>query len=494
MEILEAFIRMNQYLHKYKNLPVQMKASLWFLICSFMQKGIAMITTPIFTRILTTAEYGEFSVFNSWMQIITPVVSLNLFSGVYAQGLVKFEEDRNCFSSSLQGLMLTLVVAWTIVYLAATEFWNRLFALSTAEMLSMMLMIFASGAFSFWSMNQRVDFKYRQLVIFTIAASILQPTISIIFMLHSTNKVLARIIGSTVVQMVLYGWMYMDMMSKGRLFYSKQYWTYALHFNIPLLPHYLSMNILNSSDRIMIGSMVGKSEVGIYNLAYSISLIMTMFNTALLQTIEPWIYRKLKKKRAIDIAQVAYPCFFLIAGLNILLIMFAPEVISIFAPPPYQEAIWTVPSVALSVYFMFLYTFFATFEFYYEKTQYIAAATVGGALLNIILNYICIRKFGYIAAGYTTLFSYMLFAMLHYYFMRKICKEILNDLCPYNMKIIAGISIGSILCGFGIMTTYHNTIIRYAVFVALVVVLFCTRKKVMKLVKLILEIKKTKEA
>lgn len=58
---------MKKYLQQYKNLPVQMKASLWFLICSFMQKGIATITTPIFTRILTTAEYGEFSVFNSWM-------------------------------------------------------------------------------------------------------------------------------------------------------------------------------------------------------------------------------------------------------------------------------------------------------------------------------------------------------------------------------------------------------------------------------------------
>ena len=95
-----------------------------------------------------------------------------------------------------------------------------------------------------------------------------------------------------------------------------------------------------------------------------------------------------------------HPCFFLIAGLNILLIMFAPEAIAIFAPVSYQEAIWTVPSVALSVFFMFLYTFFATFEFYYEKTKYIAGATVGGALLNIGLNYICIKKFGYIAAGY----------------------------------------------------------------------------------------------
>lgn len=181
---------MEKLLQRYKNLPVQMKASLWFLICSFMQRGISTITTPIFTRMLTTAEYGQYSVFNSWMQIITPIVCLNLYAGVYSQGLVKFEEDRNRFSSSLQGLVMTLVAAWTVIYLVAADFWNQMFSLTTPEMIAMMLMIWASSAFSFWSMNQRVDFKYQKLVVFTLAASVLQPTVSIIFMLHSENKVL----------------------------------------------------------------------------------------------------------------------------------------------------------------------------------------------------------------------------------------------------------------------------------------------------------------
>lgn len=483
---------MKKYLQKYYNLPVQIKASMWFLICSFMQKGISTITTPIFTRILTTAEYGQFSVFNSWMQIITPIVCLNLYAGVYSQGLVKFEDDRNRFSSSLQGLLLMLVTVWTIIYLVAADFWNQLFSLTTPEMLAMMLMIWASGAFSFWSMNERVEFKYQRLVRFTLAVSILQPTVSIFFILHSDNKVLARVLGITVVQIALYAWMFVDMMVKGKKFYLKKYWIYALHFNIPLLPHYLSMNVLSSSDRIMIGNMVGTSEVGIYNLAYSISLIMTMFNNALLQTIEPWIYRKLKENKAAEIKQVAYPCFFLIASLNILLIIFAPEAIAVFAPASFQEAIWIVPSVALSVFFMFLYTFFATFEFHYEKTQYIAGATVGGALLNIGLNYICIQKFGYIAAGYTTLFSYILFAVLHYYFMRRICKEYLNDMHPYNVKIILGIAVGSLIIGFGIMATYRNSIIRYTVIVVLAVVLVCMRKKIAENIKILLEIKKRK--
>lgn len=483
---------MKRYLDLYKKIPMQMKASLWFLICSFFQKGISMITTPIFTRILTTSEYGQYSVFSSWFQIITPIVCLNLFSGVYSQGIIKFEKDRNRYSSSLQGLSLTLIVCWMVVYLVGREFWNGIFSLTTLQMFAIFIMIWAAGSFNFWSMNQRVDFKYQKLVLLTLLVSILQPLVSIIFIIYSDDKVSGRILGMAVVQLVFYIGTFISQMTKGKQFFSRKYWVYALKFNIPLLPHYLSMNVLSSSDRIMISNMLGDGQAGIYNLAYSVSLIMTMFNMALLQTIEPWIYRKLKDKKPNDIAFVAYPCFVVIAALNILLIIFAPEVIAIFAPKTYQEAIWVIPSVAFSVFFMFLYTFFATFEFYYEKTQYIVGATVGGALLNIVLNYIFIRKYGYIAAGYTTLFSYILFTVLHYYFMRKICKEYMDNVYPYKLKLIIAISVGSMVMGFGIMLTYHNTVIRYIIVVIMAVVVFLIRKKIAHMAKMLIDIRKNK--
>ena len=451
-----------------------------------------MITTPIFTRILSTEEYGQFSVFNSWMSIITPIVCLNLYSGVYSQGLVKFEKDRDHYSSSLQGLVLTLTLAWTALYLGTSSFWNQKLELTTIQMICMFIQIWATAAYSFWSMDQRVDFKYRKQVILTLIMSIANPAVSIWLILNSGDKVTARIVGMTIVSLILHGSTFFVQMAKGRQFFSKRYWIYALRFNLPLLPHYLSMTILSSSDRIMIGRMVGDDKAGIYNLAYSISLIMTMFNTALLQTIEPWIYRKLKEKKVNDLATVAYPSFVLIAAINVLLILFAPEIVAIFAPPAYQEAIWCIPAVALSVFFTFLYTFFATFEFYYEKTSYIASATVGGAVLNIVLNYFGIRMFGYVAASYTTLFSYILFAVLHYYFMRRICKQYIDNAHPYNGKLIVAIGGGSLLLGFGFMATYPYTWIRYGMIAILTVAVILSRKHIMKIIRMLVNIKKEK--
>ena len=77
--------------NKYDNLQAPVKASLWFLVCGFLQKGISMLTTPIFTRVMTDVEYGRYSIYNSWFEIVQIIVSLNLAAGVYTRGLVKNE-------------------------------------------------------------------------------------------------------------------------------------------------------------------------------------------------------------------------------------------------------------------------------------------------------------------------------------------------------------------------------------------------------------------
>ena len=275
---------MKKIILKYKSFPVQVKASFWFLICSFLQKGISMITTPIFTRLLSTAEYGEFNVFNSWYSIAFIFVSLSLSSGVYTQGLVKYDRQRKIFSSSLQGLTLTLVVLWTVIYLVFKEFWNNLFSMSTTLMLAMLVMIWTSSAFGFWAAEQRVNYKYRALVVITLVVSIAKPVLGILLVTHSDDKVTMRILGLVLVEVIGYTWCGVVQIIRGKKFFSKQFWIYALSYNLPLIPHYLSQMILNNSDRIMINDMVGSDAAGIYSLAYSLAMIMTLFNNALGQT------------------------------------------------------------------------------------------------------------------------------------------------------------------------------------------------------------------
>ncbi len=481
---------MSKIIGKYRKIPVQARASLWFLICSFLQRGISVITTPIFTRLLSTAEYGRFNVFNSWLGIVTVIVSLNLYAGVYTQGLVKYDNDKARFSSSLQGLTLVLISAWTLIYTLTRGFWNNLLELTTVQMYAMLVMIWATAAFRFWSAEKRVAYSYRSLVIVTLLVSLAKPVIGIIFVTHATDKVTARILGIALVDLIGFTWMFFAQMIRGKHFFNKEYWIYALGFNLPLIPHYLSQIILNSSDRLMIKSMVGASEAGIYSLAYSLSQIMLLFNQALLQTIEPWIYQKIKSGRTQDICKVAYPAFGFIGIVNLALMAFAPEVVRIFAPAEYYDAIWVIPPVAMSVFFSFSYSFFATFEFYFEKTNFVMTASIIGAGLNLLLNWIFIRIYGYYAAGYTTLFCYIIFAVGHYYFMDRICKEKMDGIRVYNTKLLMLMSILFVIAGFAMMGTYYSPIVRYSIILIVLLLAFVQRKKIMSVLNSFISLRK----
>ncbi len=480
----------NAKIEKYKSLPVQVRASFWFLICSFLQKGISVITTPIFTRLLTTEQYGNYNVFNSWLGIVTIFVTLRLYHGVYAQGLVKFEDDQQRYSSSMQGLNLALCIGWTAVYGLFHNFWNRVFTLTTVQMSAMMLMIWATGAFTFWAQEQRYSFSYRKLVLVTLLVSFFKPVLGVIFVIHSEDKVTARILGIVLVELIGYSGLSVAQMIKGKKLFDQKYWKYALMFNIPLIPHYLSMTVLNSSDRIMIKAMTGAAEAGIYSLSYSISQIMLLFNRALTQTITPWIYKKIKAERTDDIPRVAYTTMTFIAVVNLVLIAFAPEAVAVFAPESYYDAIWIIPPVAMSVFFVFLYSLFADFEFYFEKTGFMATASITGALTNVVLNFIFIKIFGYYAAGYTTLICYMMFAAGHFYFMNKICRENLNNTKVYSAKILLMISGIFLVFGFGLLFTYTNIYLRYGLIVTGAVMSFIKRDAIKGYIELLLTVRK----
>ena len=263
-------------LKKYRSLPVQAKASIWFLICAFLQKGISVLTTPIFTRLLTAAEYGQFNVFNSWLSILQIFISLNLSFGVYAQGLVKFSEDRYVFSSSMQGLSSILSVFWTIIYILFHNQWNELFGLNTLQMLSMLILIWTTQIFNFWAAEQRVLYKYKKLVILTLIVSIAKPVLGILFIEVATDKVTARIISLMLVEVVCFLGLFISQMRRGHTFFNKAYWKYALLFNIPLVPHYLSTVGTMSAEHAFAD---GETRIHLPGGSLTLSQLTAMLNT-----------------------------------------------------------------------------------------------------------------------------------------------------------------------------------------------------------------------
>lgn len=464
---------------KYRNMSAPVKASLWFTLCNAIQRGISLLSTPIFTRMLTTDEYAVYTIYQSWYTIISILATLNLSYGVFNNGMTKYPEDRPRFVSSMQGLSTCATALIAVIYFAFMSFWTGVFDLSPLLMSMMLLEVLFVPSFLFWSAEQRYSYRYRKLVVVTLIMAVLSPALGVISVYLSRFKAEARIISYVAVQVVV-GLIFMIYnYRRNTHFFNREYWKFALKFNIPLIPHYLSTTVLGQADRIMIKKMVSDSAAAIYGVANTISMMMVIVTAAINNSFIPYTYKELKEERYDGIRKNTNFLLVIVAGACVIAMAFCPEIIRIFASKEYYDAIWVMPPIAGAVYFMFLYPLFANIEFYFEKTRFVAVASSIAAVANLVLNYIFINKYGYYAAGYTTLACYIVYAAAHYVFYKLVLRQKLPQIKNiYNMKFILGISLLVIVAMLVMLLLYNHMIIRYCVIAAMLLVVVLMRKKI----------------
>lgn len=468
---------------KYKSISIQSKAAIWYTICNLLQKGISLIAVPIYTRVLSPEQYGAYTVFISWLEIFEIVATFRLSWGGYIVGLTKYDKDRDRYTSSVQGLGFSITSIALMVYLCIPNAINRITGMTFGFTLMIFALLYTMPAISFWTARQRVEYRYQAVVAITLTSSFLIPVLGVITALTTDYKEIAIIGARVVIQGIMGVILLVVNCRKHFCFFHKDYWKRSLKFNLPLLPYYLSTVLLNSSDRIIIQNLVGRAQAGLYGVAHSASMVMSLFNSSINSSLQPWIFERIKKKEYKDIPHIINTLLLAVGGLNLLLIAFAPEAISILAPPQYKEAIWVVPPLAASVFVMFFYQHFVNIEFYFEESKIIAVASIGSAILNVVLNFMLIPIMGYLVAGYTTLFSYLVFCVAHYIFMCRICRQ---HGCPTNIVDIRTMTFIMILflLLMGVLCVgYLFAPIRYGVILCLAALAFWKRKKLLKELK-----------
>ena len=474
---------MQKIWEKYKGMSVQAKSAIWFAMCSILQKGISFITVPIFTRLLTTEEYGTYSLYLSWLQILTIITSLYLYHGVFNNGMTKFDKDRDVYISSMQGLTLTITAGVFIIYLVAHNFWSELLGLTPVLLFMMFVEMAVTPALQFWSGRQRFEFRYKKLVTVTLAKSIANPILGLLMVLLAKDRATARVASVVITELVFCGFLMLKQFSRGKRFVHLEYWKYALGMAIPLLPHYLSGIILNQGDRVMIDRMVGKSEVAFYSVAYNIGMLVQIVTTAINNSFTPWMYQKIKANDYSGIKKTVNLLLIIIGVVSLGLMMCSPELVLIFGSEKYASAVYVIPPVASSVFFIFLYNILAIPQFYFERTKFLAVSSIVAAGANIVLNYFFIKLFGFVAAGYTTLTCYVLYSVGHYIVSKRVIKEFLNGRDLYDKHFILILSLIMILIGVGCNFLFNYWYIRYALILAIMIIAYIERNKIIGLVQ-----------
>ncbi len=472
-------------LTRFKNIPVEVKASLAYTICSILQNCLAFITLPLFTRLLTTEQYGLYTVYISWSTILIIFVTLNLPYGSFQTAMTKFEDRRDLYISSCEGICLLLAAVFMVIYLPFRQFWNSLLKLPTILMIVMVFEMLGNTAILFWSGKQRFEFKYKSVVAVTLFNAIVAPIVTYFWVINTTQRGYARIIGYAMVTIIVGGAIFILNIVRGKKLFHKEFWKYVLEFNLPLLCYYLSQVIFNQSDRIMIDNYCGKDKAAMYGVAYTLAIVLTFVLNAINGSFVPWFYGRLKDNSQDGIKSITTIIAVLMSVLLSGVIWLAPEIIAIMAGKQYTPAVWVVPPVAVSLLLLYYSQLFINVEFYYEKKGHLVYASIASAVINIVLNAVFIPQFGFVAAGYTTLFSYIIFAICNYIAMKAILKEKQLPYIDYNYKALVGIAVVFALLSAIAVALYSLPLLRYGIIATILIVVVIKRKLLMKYVMML---------
>lgn len=462
-----------------------LKAGAWYTVGNILLKGCMFFTLPIFTRLLTTADFGIYNSYMAYEQLLTAVLGLGMYGSVKI-AKIEFKERFDDYMKALCLLCLAFFVAVVIVGNAAYPLYAS--GLGFSRFVTNCLFAHAMGdAFlMIYGSKLAIEFKYRSYIgmsAFNILGSIAVSLLLIVFVFPN-ERYIGRILGAGAPLILIGVVVSFLFLRRGHLDResAKRYARYALVVGLPLVPHALSQAILGQFDRIMINDMVGASEAGVYSYMYTLCTILYVVQNSIDNAWTPWTYVSISGGRKADVrgSSTLYIGFACILTVGFMCVM--PEIARLMADESYWGGISLIAPLTLGNFFIFLYTLAVNVEYYHKKTALISIGTITASLLNILLNWLLIPVLGYGAAAYNTLFSYACLFVFHWAFARRMG---FGEL--YSMKAIVLAIVG--VCAFGLVMSLIDpfaipcVVARYAAVAAMLAYCLANRKRLLAIVR-----------
>lgn len=464
-----------------------MKAAIWFMVVNFFTKGISFITVPLFSAVLSTEEYGKVSIYMTYQGILINFATFEFYSGAYIRGILRYKEDVPFFTKSEQLLSTLVTIAVFIISIPFMPWLIKRAQINEATYVLMYLYFLLFPAYQCWVARKRFNYEYKQVVITAAVYTLISAFIPLCAVILIEASALVRIIFMLLPEIVFcIPFFLRNIWVKGftrRKIEVFEQWKYLLSFQLPSVVHALSFILLSSVDRIMIGEMVGNSEAGIYSVAATLASVITVLSMSANQVLKPWRYQRMEGKDYDSIKSKS--CILLIAfGVTILIwILVAPDIMRLFFKPDYYAAVWAIPPISMSVFFIFLYSMFVDVEEFFYKTEYAMYATTISAVANLIMNFWAIKRWGYIACSYTTLICYILLAAFHLFWSDKAARK--NGISIrhiFDVRLICILSLIFVFVEVLFTLTYNTIFLRYVSLVVCMTAVIVNHKRIYSII------------
>lgn len=374
------------------------RASIWYLAVSIIAKGVSVLTTPFFTRLLDGEEYGQFALYMTLLGGGSVICSaFNSGSALY-NGLRKSDNEKERYLKAT----LTVSVASSLLFCLFLFTLSPFLEINRVILLPLSIQLLCDGIVAVLLGAEKYYYRYKTVATVSIATAVLPPLISIIILMNGNYGYSVRIYSLLFISMLTAIFALIRLLrarggekKKTSVLLIKE----VVKFSSPMLPHSVLTAVTNQADKLIITALMGAAALGKYSVIFSLGIALQFIVTAMGSALSPWIIRRLEVGEGRRIAELISPMVLGYAALGLCLIAATPEALAILAPPEYFDAFPALLPIAMSTPFFFLSTVATVGIVHSGRTSYSLIVSVVSGISCIILNYTLIERFGYLGAG-----------------------------------------------------------------------------------------------
>lgn len=437
-----------------------LKSGVWYTASNVLVKGIGFITTPIFTRLLTQAEYGEFSNFVSWISIMSIIITLVL-NATLMTAKYDYKEKLDTYVFSILALGTLSVICWGVFLNCFHVVSEIVFDMHMKYINAMLLYIFGHMVIEVFQAREQYRYAYKSSATTALIVSVGSSLLSVLLVMMMQDKLAGRVIGYVLPVAVGGMGLVVYFGRKGKIIDFSCWW-YALKICLPYIFHSLSMVILSSVDRIMIRDICGAEDTALYSLAGTCTAIITLFTTSMNNAFAPWMGERLHNSDYVSINGILKKYIGCFCGVSVAAMLVTPEIVAILGGKEYISSVYVMPPLIMGCFCQFVYCIFVNVEQFNKKTMIMAIGSIVVAFANYILNLVFIPLYGYHAAAYTTMLSYFLLMLIH---MLIVFRMGLSAIANY--KMVFGYILMMFCITFAVNCLFKYTVLRY------IIIVFC---------------------
>ncbi len=442
--------------------------TLIYTLGNLLVSGLAIITSPIFTRIMSVGDYGTYSLFNSWNSIIFCVSSFGLsYSVAPAKNKYGNRIDEYVTVVGRVAIIIPIIMVFLSLFGNVNNVLESTLKIPSKLIILLWIELVFYTIIDIYNNKLAILGDYKKYTLICVSRALVSTILSIVLIcFEKNNTYYGRVIGITIVSGIISALIIKDNIGFLKIkAYRFDYLKFAFPIAIPMIFHGLAMIILGQIDRIMISNYFTNNETGLYSYGYTIGTMIMFLLNASSMAIKPFLYEYYCK----DDNQINAKMEKSIGFMFIICIMFilsAPEIIKVLADNKYWGTAQFINPIVAGCFCQYIYSYYATFETIEYKTKYIAIGSALAAVINWILNLILLNKVGYEVAALTTFLGYFALMLFHMIICRYVCKQT-NIICA--KYIIYSISFFAISLIAGLFIKYW--FVRYLALIILTIVL-----------------------